>query len=60
MSTALNRFNLTGRVALVTGASSGMGRHFVTTLAEAGAKVICVARRRTRSKPSPRRCASWA
>lgn len=46
MSTALNRFNLTGRVALVTGASSGMGRHFVTTLAEAGAKVICVARRK--------------
>lgn len=45
MSKALDRFSLTGRIALVTGAGSGMGSHFVETLAEAGAKVICAARR---------------
>lgn len=45
MSKALDRFSLEGRVALVTGAGSGMGRHFVKTLSEAGAKVICAARR---------------
>lgn len=46
MSKALERFSLKGRVALVTGASSGMGLHFVQTLADAGAKVICAARRK--------------
>jgi NAD(P)-dependent dehydrogenase (short-subunit alcohol dehydrogenase family) len=46
MSKALERFSLVGRTALVTGASSGMGRHFVGTLAEAGARVICAARRK--------------
>ena len=38
-------FDLSGRVALVTGASSGLGRHFALTLAEAGAKVVLAARR---------------
>jgi NAD(P)-dependent dehydrogenase (short-subunit alcohol dehydrogenase family) len=42
------RFSLAGRVALVTGASSGFGAHFATVLARAGAKVACVARRRDR------------
>src|SRR3981189_2027341 len=46
MSKALERFSLVGRTALVTGASSGMGRHFVNTLADAGARVICAARRK--------------
>jgi NAD(P)-dependent dehydrogenase (short-subunit alcohol dehydrogenase family) len=41
-------FSLAGRVALVTGASSGFGEHFATVLAGAGAKVACVARRRDR------------
>jgi NAD(P)-dependent dehydrogenase (short-subunit alcohol dehydrogenase family) len=37
---------LTGKVALVTGASSGLGAHFAKTLAGAGAEVIIGARRR--------------
>jgi NAD(P)-dependent dehydrogenase (short-subunit alcohol dehydrogenase family) len=38
-------FSLEGRVALVTGASSGLGAHFAQTLANAGAKVAVAARR---------------
>ncbi|MFJ4192464.1 SDR family NAD(P)-dependent oxidoreductase [Pseudomonas sp. NPDC089534] len=38
-------FDLEGRRALVTGASSGLGRHFAMTLAAAGAEVIVTARR---------------
>jgi NAD(P)-dependent dehydrogenase (short-subunit alcohol dehydrogenase family) len=39
------RFNLDGKIALVTGASGGLGRHFAGVLAAAGASV-CVAARR--------------
>lgn len=38
-------FNLEGKAAIVTGASSGLGRHFAVTLARAGAKVALAARR---------------
>jgi NAD(P)-dependent dehydrogenase (short-subunit alcohol dehydrogenase family) len=38
-------FDLTGRHVLVTGASSGLGRHFAGTLVAAGAKVSLGARR---------------
>ena len=38
-------FDLTGKVALITGASSGLGRHFSKTLSKAGATVILSARR---------------
>jgi NAD(P)-dependent dehydrogenase (short-subunit alcohol dehydrogenase family) len=46
--TAGNPFDLSGHVALVTGASSGLGRHFALTLARAGAKVAIAARRTDR------------
>ncbi len=38
-------FRLDGKVALVTGASSGLGLHFATVLAAAGAHVVVAARR---------------
>ena len=38
-------FRLDGKRALVTGASSGLGRRFALTLAQAGAELIVVARR---------------
>ena len=42
------RFDLSGKVALVTGASSGLGVHFARTLASAGASVVIAARRADR------------
>ncbi|MGV6807349.1 MAG: SDR family NAD(P)-dependent oxidoreductase [bacterium] len=41
-----NIFSLDGKVALVTGAGSGLGERFAKVLAENGASVVCVARRK--------------
>ncbi len=40
-----NLFDISGKVALVTGASSGFGEHFARVLAEEGANVVIAARR---------------
>jgi NAD(P)-dependent dehydrogenase (short-subunit alcohol dehydrogenase family) len=44
----LDRFRLDGEVALVTGASSGLGARFATVLDAVGARVVITARRRDR------------
>ena len=45
---AADLFDLTGEVAMVTGASSGLGMRFARVLAANGAKVALVARRKER------------
>ncbi len=63
MSSLLDSFSLTGKVAIVTGASSGLGVAFATGLADAGADIAICARRvekleetRARVEALGRRC----
>jgi NAD(P)-dependent dehydrogenase (short-subunit alcohol dehydrogenase family) len=56
--TRLPSFDLTGQVALVTGASSGIGRHLAELLAAAGAKVALAARRVERLDEAAREIAA--
>ena len=46
MTTVNFSIDLTGRTAIVTGASAGLGRRFAKVLAACGANVACTARRK--------------
>ena len=48
----MNQFRVDGKLALVTGAGSGLGRQFSETLASAGATVALAARRRNKLEES--------
>lgn len=52
-------FDVTDQVAIVTGASSGLGRQFALTLARAGAKVAVAARRVERLEEVVRKIESF-
>ena len=43
-----NLLSMDGKIAFVSGASSGLGEHFARVFANAGAKVVCSARRKDR------------
>jgi NAD(P)-dependent dehydrogenase (short-subunit alcohol dehydrogenase family) len=53
-----NRWRLDGRVALVTGASAGLGARFARVLHEAGAHIIATARRADRLEELGQYCGS--
>ena len=55
--TVAQLFDLSGRIALVTGAGSGLGAVFAEALGEAGASVVCVGRRLERVQETVHRLA---
>ena len=55
----MSGFAVAGRAALVTGASSGLGRHFALTLARAGARVAVAGRRGDRLAELAREIAAF-
>ncbi|MCR4394700.1 MAG: SDR family NAD(P)-dependent oxidoreductase, partial [Dehalococcoidales bacterium] len=52
-------FDLTGKVALITGASSGLGRAFAEAMAEFGADVAITGRDRTKLAETEKICAGY-
>jgi 2-deoxy-D-gluconate 3-dehydrogenase len=52
--TILDQFRLDGKIALVTGAASGLGAAIAVALAEAGASVACHGNRRPADETSAR------
>lgn len=56
---AKNLFDLTGKVALVTGGNSGLGLAFATGLARAGADVIIWGRRDDRNQTAFEQLAAY-
>ena len=50
MATLHDLFDLSGRVAVITGASSGLGTTRATALAEAGVRIIAAGARRSPSR----------
>ncbi len=52
-------FNISGKPALVTGASSGLGRRFAKVLAQAGVRVVACARRTDRLEELVREAAAF-
>lgn len=59
MSSVLDRMRLDGKAALVTGGSQGLGLAMTTALAEAGADVAIVARRKDRLDDAARVLAKY-
>ena len=58
MTNPIDRFRLNGQLALVTGASSGLGAHFASVLAAAGARLVLAARNTGKLEPLVQRIES--